>query len=97
MKPIIFLGNEADAAGFRMAGVETRSARGGACEAFDAARGDAALLILGAGVAASLPQARLQAALVESRPPLMVLPELDATVPAADPAAAVRRLLGLAP
>lgn len=97
MKPIIFLGNEADAAGFRLAGVETRGVGEGAAAAFEAARAEAALLIVDAGVAASLPQARLRAARVESRPPLVVLHAPDAAEPDADPAAAVRRLLGLGP
>ncbi len=97
MKPIVFLGNEADAAGFRMAGVETRCAGEDAAAAFEAVRREAALLILDAAVAAALPQDRLRAARIEARPPLVVLPDAAAAAPVADPAAAVRRLLGLGP
>ncbi|MBI2305861.1 MAG: Vacuolar H+transporting two-sector ATPase F subunit [Rhodocyclales bacterium] len=96
MKPVLYLGDEVSAAGFRLAGVSVRIvAAGSEAAAFAAARGEAALLLLGAACAARLPPAVLQAALHDGQPPLLVVPERPGDLPPGDPAADVRRLLGL--
>ena len=98
MKPIVFLGDEATAAGFRLAGAAVRLAEPGREEeAFEQARADAALLIVGARCAARLPQQALAAALAAGEPPLLVLPSSAGELSRGDPAELVRRLLGLAP
>lgn len=88
MKAIIYLGSEAEAAGFRLAGIEARPVAAGS-EAAEFARAleEAMLLLLGARCAARLPPARLAVARAAAKPLLMVLDD-------ADGAEAVRRLLG---
>jgi vacuolar-type H+-ATPase subunit F/Vma7 len=98
MKPIVFLGDEASAAGFRLAGIATCIVVAGREEeAFQRARGDAAVLLVDARCAARLPPAVLSAAQAAVQPLLLVLPASPEDVPPGDPAAHVRRLLGLAP
>lgn len=97
MKPIVFLGDEAMAAGFRLAGLTVRTVDTGHDEAaFAAARAEASLLLVGAACAARLPAATLLAALEAGQPPILILPERAGELPVGDPAPAVRRLLGLA-
>lgn len=97
MKAIVFLGDEANAAGFRLAGLTVRPVEPGQEEeAFVRALAEAALLIVGARCAARLPAALLLAALEAGQPPLLVLSERIGELPAGHPAAAVRRLLGMA-
>lgn len=97
MKTPIFLGDEATATAFRLAGLRVRVvATGDEAAAFALARGEAALLLLDADYAARLPTATLRAALESGQPPLLVLPAAAGEPPAGDPAATVRRLLGLA-
>jgi len=96
MKPVVFLGDEARGAGFRLAGLNVRAAEPGRdAEAFERARAEAALLLVDARCAARLPPATLRAALEAAQPPLLILPERAGALPAGDPADAVRRLLGL--
>lgn len=98
MKPIIFLGDEASAAGFRLAGVSTRVAPAGGEETeFQQARSEAAVLLVDARCAARLPPAVLAAAQAAVQPLLLVLPASPEGLPPGDPAAQVRRLLGLTP
>lgn len=98
MKTPIFLGDEATAAAFRLAGLRVRVvAAGDEAAAFAQARVEAALLLLSADYAGRLPAATLRAALEAGQPPLLVLPGRAGELPAGDPADAVRRLLGLAP
>lgn len=90
MGRIVFLGGEAEAAGFRLAGIEARAvAAGGEAAEFARALDEAALLLLGARCAARLPPARLAEACAAAQPLVMVLDD-------ADGAEAVRRLLGAA-
>lgn len=96
MKPIVFLGGEANGAGFHLAGLTVRGAESGSeAEAFAHALAEASLLLVDAHWAARLPAATLAAALEAGQPPLLVLPVRAGAAPAGDPAAAVRRLLGL--
>lgn len=96
MTPIVFLGDEAAAAGFRLIGVAVRIARSGReSEDFQAARRDAALLLVDARCAARLPP-RLLAEAQSAAHPLLQLVSLDGSPPPAlDPASRARRLLGL--
>ncbi|MBM3392790.1 MAG: hypothetical protein FJY34_12590 [Betaproteobacteria bacterium] len=88
MSRIVFLGGEAEAAGFRLAGIEARPVRaGGEAAEFARALEDADVLLLGARCAARLPPARLADASAAAWPLLMVLDDSDG-------AEAVRRLLG---
>lgn len=88
MKPVLYLGDEAEAAGFRLAGVEARAvAPGREAEEFALACDEASVLLLGGRCAARLPPARLAQARVAVQPLVLVLD-------GADPAEPVRRLLG---
>lgn len=96
MKALIFLGDEAHAAGFRLAGLEVRIAPPGReQEALACALAEAEVLIVGTACAAALPAAALATAQAAGRPPLLVLPAEPGAEPLGDPAATVRRLLGL--
>lgn len=98
MKEIVFLGYEAHAAAFRLAGLTSRVPDPGhETEAFAGARAEAAVVLVGARFAARLPPGTLSAALDAGQPPVLVLPERSGELPPGDPASAVRRLLGLAP
>lgn len=89
MSRILFLGGEAEAAGFRLAGIEARAvAAGSEATEFARALSEASVLLLGARCAARLPPARLAEARAAPQPLLMVLDD-------ADGAQAVRRLLGV--
>lgn len=91
MGAIIYLGSEAEAAGFRLAGIEARAvAAGSEAAEFARALDEAALLLLGARCAARLPPARLADACAAAKPLLMVLDDADGAEP-------VRRLLGGTP
>lgn len=91
MGAIIYLGSEAEAAGFRLAGIEARAvAAGSEAAEFARALDEAALLLLGARCAARLPPTRLADACTAAKPLLMVLDDADGAEP-------VRRLLGGAP
>lgn len=98
MKAIVYLGDEAEAAGFRLAGVDARvAAAGGEAAAFARAAGEAAVLLLGRRCAAALPAATLAAARLAVQPLLLVLDEDEGEGAASnDVAEAVRRLLGAA-
>lgn len=91
MTPILYLGDEASAAGFRLAGVEARAVEPGS-EAVEFARAcsEAAVLLLGDRCAARLPASTLKAALAAPQPLLLVLDHSDIAEP-------IRRLLGVAP
>ncbi len=91
MSSIIYLGSEAEAAGFRLAGIEARAVAAGS-EAAEFARAltEATLLLIDGRCAARLPAARLADARAAAQPLVLVLD-------GADSADAVRRLLGAAP
>lgn len=91
MNSIIYLGSEAEAAGFRLAGIEARAvAAGSEAAEFARALDEATLLLVGARCAARLPPARLAAARAAPQPLVLVLDDTDVAEP-------VRRLLGGAP
>jgi vacuolar-type H+-ATPase subunit F/Vma7 len=97
MKTIVYLGDEANAAGFRLAGVDARFATAGSeAAAFATAYAEAAVLLLGSRCAAKIPVATLAAARLAAQPLLLVLDDGDGAA-GADVIEPVRRLLGFAP
>jgi vacuolar-type H+-ATPase subunit F/Vma7 len=94
--PILFVGGEIDAAGFRLAGVATRvPLPGEEAAAFDSARSEATVLLVSAACARSIPRAALDAALAAPAPLMLIVPEPAAEDVSFDPAGKVRRLLGV--
>lgn len=96
MADVVFLGGEAEAAGWRLAGVRALPAPDIAdrlAETWDVEAAGARLLLIDAATAARLPADRLAWARAAGRPQVCVLPAADA-VPAAVVSEA-RRLLGL--
>jgi vacuolar-type H+-ATPase subunit F/Vma7 len=93
--PVAYIGNEIDAAGYRLAGVDARVPRaGGEAECFAAARSEYALVLMDGAIAARIPAETLEAALAAPAPLVMIVP---GSTPGEGPASAaekVRRLLG---
>ena len=96
MSTLYYIGDEASAAGFRLAGASIIVPREGEeVAALQAARADAALVLLSAALAARLPPTLLRAARAALAPLTLVVPDLrDGTRPP-DTAARLRRELGL--
>jgi len=94
---VVFLGSEAGAAAFRLAGVDARIAVDGEeGVALARARDGTELVIVEASVAARIPSNQWRAALVEAPPLVAVIPDVAGTAPIPDLAARLRRQLGLA-
>jgi vacuolar-type H+-ATPase subunit F/Vma7 len=92
----IYLGDEVTAAGYRLAGVQVRvPAPGEAGAAFDAARAQAPLVLVSAGVAARIDAAQLRAALMALQPLVLIVPDARGEVPRPDLAARLRGQLGM--
>ena len=93
---VVYLGDELSAAGFRLAGVSARVPPQGEDTGWlhDAMQ-EAELVLLGDSFAAALPQGALEAALSSRLPLVMVVPGFDGAPASTDPAARVRRLLGV--
>ena len=92
----IFLGDEASAAAYRLAGVDAHAvAAGEEAASLAAARGAAELVLVAASVAARLPASGLRAACAAVAPLVTVVPDLgrDGSLP--DLAMRLRRQLGL--
>lgn len=91
-----YIGDEASAAGFRLAGARVFvPRRGEEVAALTAALGDASLVVISAGLAARIPGdilASVQAALA---PLTLIVPDLNEIVPLPDLSARLRRELGL--
>jgi len=96
MQSILFLGDELTAAGLRLAGVAVRVvAPAEAAAAVGAVGDEVELLLLGAEVAAALDPQALEQLLARPRPLCLVVPDPRGRAAAVDPAAALRRLLGV--
>lgn len=94
--PSIFLGDELSAAGYRLAGMETRvPAPGDETACFEKALKEARMVLVSSRCAQAIPPAALEAALAMLSPLVMVIPDWDGTRQASDPANKVRRVLGL--
>lgn len=90
-----YVGNDIDAAGFRLAGVRAWSPRAGeVLAAFTAAADGSDAVFITAPVAEALPRPVLEAALLAERPLLVLVPDA-ATTSALDPAERVRAQLGI--
>ena len=99
MARIYYIGDEATAAGYRLAGAEVRvPAAAEVADAFrHACESDAELVLLSAGLAAALPQEELDAALLGERPLIAVVPDAHGRHAAPDVAREVRLALGIEP
>ena len=94
--PSIFLGDELSAAGYRLAGVDTRvPSPGDEAACLERALKEAGIVLVGSRCAQAIPPAALEAALALLSPLVMVVPEWDGTQFATEPANKVRRVLGL--
>ena len=95
-----FMGDDLSALGFRLAGVDchcpdpTRPDTELAA-LFRRLRGEVALLLITAEIAARLPADLLRRAEVAERPLILVIPDVRQRVAAPDRAAAMRRQLGM--
>ncbi len=97
MKPL-FIGDEASAAGWRLAGFDVRVALPSAAAAQLAAalRARPPLILVGAGCAAAVPSADLDAALAAFSPPVVVVPDAARPTVLPDLAPRVAATLGIA-
>ena len=94
--PVLFLGDELSAAGFRLGGIEARTPPAGEEAAyFEQARQEAPFVLVTAEVAERLPPALLARALGAGRPLVAVLPDVRGRMAPPDLAAALRRQLGM--
>jgi vacuolar-type H+-ATPase subunit F/Vma7 len=94
--PIAFVGDAVMASGYRLAGVAVHvPAPGEEVAAFERARNEAKVVLLGMDTALKIPLARLEAAIAAPAPLVLIVPELDGRPSPVDPAARVRRQLGL--
>lgn len=96
MRPV-FIGDEATAAAYRLAGLDARVATAAeAAGALAAARrASPPLILLGAACAEGIEGAVLEAALQAFAPPLVVVPDVALAADAPDLAARVRGALGI--
>lgn len=93
----VFIGDEVSAAGFRLAGLDCPpTVEADIAVLFRQARERAGLIIITAELAARLPAGLLAGALREQRPPTVVVGDIRGRAPPPDPAAALKRQLGLA-
>ncbi|RPI12735.1 MAG: hypothetical protein EHM60_11030 [Lysobacterales bacterium] len=99
MARIVYIGDEATAAGYRSAGVETRVPS--PAEAGEAVRlaldGRSDLVLVSATLAKSVPQALLDTALAGEWPLVELVPDLYGNGSGPDVEREVRRVLGIEP
>lgn len=96
MAPVVFIGDEVAAAGWRLAGVATRvPAPGTEATALAAALEQATMVLLSAPVAARIPEGVLRAALRRVTPVTVIAPDLREAVAYPDVAARMKRQLGI--
>ena len=92
----VFLGDEASATGYRLAGVDARTvAAGDESQALAHARAAASLVLVAASVAARLNASTLLAACASVEPLVVVVPDLGRDESLPDLATRLRRQLGL--
>ena len=96
MAAIVVIGDESSCAGFRLAGVDTRSpARSEIAAEFATALASAALVVLTRDCAAALAPGTLRAALARETPLVVVMPELAQPRPDAGFTQRMRAVLGI--
>jgi len=92
----VYIGDEASAAGWRLAGVRVVVPEEGVeAAALAAALGRAPLVLLSSAVAARIPEAAARAAQAALAPLTLIVPDLAGDVPVPDVAARLRHQLGL--
>jgi vacuolar-type H+-ATPase subunit F/Vma7 len=92
----IFIGDELTATGFRLTGIETIvPAPENAGPVLEDARARAALVIITAELAARVPAAELEAAMLAEAPAFAIVPDVRFRVGAPDLARRLRRVLGI--
>ena len=92
----VFVGDEVNAAGFRLAGVQVHTpAAGGLAEAIAWARDNAPLVLISAEIANRLPAPELDRLLARTTPPVVVVPDVHNKIPMSDLAIRLRRQLGV--
>jgi len=96
---VYYIGDEATAAGYRLAGAEVRvPAAAEVADVFRRAReSEADLILLSAQFATALPAADLEAALLGNRPLVAIVPDTHGRHPTPDVAREVRLALGIEP
>jgi vacuolar-type H+-ATPase subunit F/Vma7 len=93
---VAYLGDAADAAGYRLAGAYALAPAGeDVPAAFAQALASSQVVIVAARCAAQIPPARLEAALAQLRPLVLIEPVADEPPHPLDPATRVARQLGL--
>jgi vacuolar-type H+-ATPase subunit F/Vma7 len=91
-----YIGDEATAAGFRLAGASTMvPAAGAEGEALASARARASLVLISATIAARIPPRELAAACARLAPLTLVVPDLQGETEMPDLATRLRAQLGL--
>ena len=96
MRDIIFIGDAVTAAGFRLAGIETRVPDPDTlAQSVDAARSECRVLVTTAATHAALPRALAQELEDGEAPLLALVPDVQGKMPVADMEAEVRRALGI--
>jgi vacuolar-type H+-ATPase subunit F/Vma7 len=92
----VYLGDEASAAGYRLAGARVEvPAAGAEGAALAAARAQAPLVLVSAAVAARIAERELRAALAALAPLTVIVPDLTGAAEVPDVAARMRHQLGL--
>lgn len=96
MSQLVYFGDEATAAGYRLAGVRVYTpGEGGLLESLRAARADASLIMLSTALAERLPAVELERLLAGTRPPILLVPDVSGAVGLPDLAMRLRRELGM--
>ncbi|MEO8676090.1 MAG: V-type ATP synthase subunit F [Casimicrobiaceae bacterium] len=96
MSPLFYIGDEATAAGFSLAGAQVAiPAAGGEAAALAFARDNAALILVSAFIAARIPPRDMAAAELALSPLTLIIPDLRDEVAPPDLAMRLRRQLGL--
>lgn len=92
----IYLGDETSAAGYRLAGMRTRSpAAADLLETFRWACAETDLLLLGVEQARQLPVGELAQVLAATRPQVLIVPDIQQQVPMRDLTTRIRMQLGM--
>jgi vacuolar-type H+-ATPase subunit F/Vma7 len=94
--PIAFVGDAIMASGYRLAGVAVHvPSVGEEVAAFERARSEAKVVLVALDIALKIPLPRLEQAIAAQAPLVLIVPDLDGRPSPVDPAARVRRQLGL--
>lgn len=92
----IFIGDEVSAAGYRLAGLRTRSPRADeVLEVFRWACAETDLLLLGVAQARQLPAEELAGALHRLQPQILIVPDIQQQVPMRNLPVRIRTQLGM--